>query len=142
MLRDIPANISPELMKTMMEMGHSDFLVITDANFPAAAKAKRLIRADGIEIPELLKSILRFFPLDGFVSHPVKLMEPLPSEPTPEIWKVYFDIISQYDVEHNFKEFELIERLKFYDYSETAFAVVPTGTSARYANIILQKGVV
>ncbi len=142
MLRSIPKTISPELMKVMMEMGHSDRLVIADANFPAAAHAKRLIRADGMEIPELLDAILRFFPLDGFVKDPVSLMRPLDTEPTPEIWATYEKLIREHDVEGAFTEFSLIGRLAFYEETESAYAVVATGTTARYANIVLQKGVI
>lgn len=61
MLKNIPKIISPELMKVMMEMGHSDVLIIADANYPAAAHAKRLIRLEGVEVPELLEAILPFF---------------------------------------------------------------------------------
>lgn len=142
MLRSIPKTISPELMRVMMEMGHSDRLVIADANFPAAAHAKRLIRADGVEIPELLDAILRFFPLDSFVKHPVSLMRPLNTEPVPEIWGTYERLIKQHDQEGAFTEFLLIDRLAFYEETESAYAVVATGTTARYANIVLQKGVI
>ena len=113
MLRSIPKTISPELMRVMMEMGHSDRLVIADANFPAAAHAKRLIRADGVEIPELLDAILRFFPLDSFVKHPVSLMRPLNTEPVPEIWGTYERLIKQHGQEGPFTEFLLIDRLAF-----------------------------
>ena len=74
MLRGIPAVISPELMKTMMEMGHGDELVLADANFPAVSHAQRLVRSD-CGIPELLDAILRVFPLDSFVRHPAFMMK-------------------------------------------------------------------
>ena len=41
MLRNIPKILPPELVKTMMEMGHSDVLIIADANFPGTAHAKK-----------------------------------------------------------------------------------------------------
>ena len=66
MLRNIPKIIPPELVKTMMEMGHSDVLIIADANFPGTAHAKKIIRMDGIMIPELLEAVLQLFPLDNF----------------------------------------------------------------------------
>ena len=34
------------------------------------------------------------------------------------------------------------DRFRFYDEARTAYAIVTTGESALYANIILQKGVV
>jgi len=142
MLREIPVIITPELMKAMMEMGHSDTLILADANFPAATNAKKLIRAEGVEIPELLEAILRYFPLDNYVQHPVSLMKPLEHEPVPEIWAEYESIIRKYDKEKAFSEFKYIERLDFYKEAQNAYIIVQTGTTARYANIILQKGVV
>ncbi|WP_394919824.1 RbsD/FucU family protein [uncultured Robinsoniella sp.] len=141
MLNNIPKIISPELMKVMMEMGHSDVLIIADANYPAAAHAKRLIRLEGVEVPELLEAILPFFPLDNFIEHPVRLMENLPTEPVPEIWDVYDAILRKHDTDRAFGEFKLIDRLPFYEESEKAYLIVQTGTTARYANIVLQKGV-
>ena len=60
MLKGIPKNISPELLKVLMEMGHGDEIVIADGNYPAASNAKKLVRCDGLNIPELLESILTF----------------------------------------------------------------------------------
>ena len=70
MLRNIPKILPPELVKTMMEMGHSDVLILADANFPGTAHAKKMIRMDGIMIPELLEAILQLFPLDNFIDNP------------------------------------------------------------------------
>ena len=35
MLKNIPKILSPEMLKVLCEMGHSDRLVIADGNFPA-----------------------------------------------------------------------------------------------------------
>lgn len=142
MLKNIPHIIAPDLMKILMEMGHSDVIIIADANYPAAAHAKRLIRADGIQIPELLKAILNFFPLDHFVEYPVRLMRPLDTEPTPEIWNEYEKIVRNFDEEKAFDGFAYIDRLDFYEESEKAYVIIQTATTARYANIVLQKGVI
>ncbi len=142
MLRGIPGIISPDLMKYMMEMGHSDVLVLADANFPAISNAKRYLKADGVEIPDLLDAILTYFPLDGYVKKPVKLMRNLPGEPLPEIWESYKSIIEKRDREQAFKDFGLSDRLPFYEETRNAYLVVQTVTTARYANISLQKGVI
>ena len=141
MLRNIPQIISPELMYTLMEMGYSDQIILADANFPAKTYAKKLIRCDGTEILDLLEAILKFMPLDSFVQYPVKLMEHLDTDPTPEIWKKYDTLIRKYDKEKTFDGFERIERLDFYEKARNATAIVTTCTTARYANIVLQKGV-
>ena len=141
MLKGIPKIISPELLKTLMEMGHGDELVIADGNFPAEAIAQRIVRADGHNIPELLDAILKFFPLDPYVKNPVALMQVVPGDTvkTP-IWDEYRAIVSKYDPKA--AEFEQVERFAFYERAEQAFAVLATGESALYANIILKKGVV
>ena len=64
--------LSPELLKILMEMGHSDEIVIADGNFPSGTCAKRLIRCDGHNVPDVLDAILKFFPLDPYVEAPVR----------------------------------------------------------------------
>jgi L-fucose mutarotase len=141
MLKGIPKIISPELIKVLMEMGHGDEIVISDGNFPAASIANRLVRADGHNVPELLDAILQFFPLDPYVENPVSLMEVVPGDTvkTP-IWEEYRDIVKKHDA--TFKDFQYVERFAFYEKSKKAYAVVASGESALYANIILRKGVV
>jgi L-fucose mutarotase len=141
MLKDIPIILSSELFKVMMDMGHSDYLILADANFPAESCARRLIRLDGVQIPDLLRAILTFYPLDSFVEEPVRLMRNLPTEPVPEIWNEYEAILRGLDFQHAFKKFALIDRLPFYEQAKGAYAIVQTATTARYANIVLQKGV-
>ena len=141
MLRNIPPILSPELLKIMREMGHGDVIVLADANFPGASNTNRLVRMDGTEVTDLLDAMLRFFPLDIYVKNPVYLMKPAPQDPTPPIWEDFAQLIKKNDEENAFSEFELIERMDFYDFAKKAYAVVQTGTTAHYANICLKKGV-
>ena len=138
MLKGIPKIISPELIKVMMEMGHGDELVIGDGNFPGQSVNERCIRCDGHNIPELLKAILELFPLDTY-QDPVYLMAKTPGDTveTP-IWDIYADIVKNYT---DAKMIE-VERFEFYESAKKAYAVIMTGESALYANIILKKGVV
>ena len=140
MLRNIPKVLPPDLVKYMMEMGHSDVIIIADANFPGTAHAQRLIRMDGIMIPQLLEAVLSVIPLDTFVPDPVRLMRNLPTEPVPEIWETYEALIRKYDVDGAFSEFAFIDRLPFYKEAEDAYVIVQTGDESRYGNIVLQKG--
>ncbi len=139
MLKGIPNIISPELLKILDEMGHGDTIVIGDGNFPAASNAKRLIRCDGHNVPELLDAILKLFPLDTYVESPVMLMATGENDPTPVIWAEYQKIINENNGETKMSE---IERFAFYDKAKEAYAVIATSESALYANIILQKGVI
>lgn len=139
MLKNVPAIISPELLKTLCEMGHGDEIVIGDGNFPAASNAKRLIRMDGHGVPEILDAVLKLIPLDTYVESPAMLMATAKDDPTPEIWAKYKDIITKNNGETNISQ---IERFKFYERTREAYAVIATSESALYANIILKKGVV
>ena len=141
MLRGIPSILSPELLKILMEMGHGDEIVLADGNFPSASCAERLIRCDGHGVVELLDAILKFFPLDTFVQQPVALMEVVAGDHyIPEIWESFRNSINKYrDIPI---EFEFIERHEFYKRTRKAYAVVATSESARYANIILKKGII
>jgi L-fucose mutarotase len=141
MLKNIPSILSPDLLKILMEMGHGDEIVIADGNFPSASVAQRLIRLDGHAIPEILEAMLRLFPLDSYVERPVGLMAVTPGDPyKPVIWEEYKKVIQ--GSKEPFKEFESIERFAFYERAKKAYAVIATGESALYANMILKKGVV
>lgn len=140
MLINIPKIISPDLMKCLMEMGHSDNLLLVDANFPAYSMGKRILRAEGVEVSELLDAILDFFPLDDFVEKSVFLMNCLDSESRPAVWDEYRTILTKHST--SFMDFGYIDRLSYYEKSKDAYVIVQTTTIARYANIILQKGVI
>ncbi len=144
MLKGIPKILSPELLKVLCEMGHSDRLVISDGNFPAESMGKNavVIRCDGHGVPELLDAILQVFPLDSYVEHPVNLMEVMKGDPveTP-IWDEYKEIVKKYEARGE-QAVGNIERFAFYEEAKTAYAIIATGESALYANVMLQKGVV
>jgi L-fucose mutarotase len=141
LLKNIPNILSPDLLKILMEMGHGDELVIADGNFPAASVAQKLIRLDGHSVPQVLKAILKFFPLDTYVENPIGLMAVSEGDNiTPFIWGKYKKIIK--DSKEPFTEFEYIERFAFYERAKKAYAVIATSELALYANIILKKGVV
>ncbi|MFB9277830.1 L-fucose mutarotase [Cohnella cellulosilytica] len=141
MLKGISSLISPELLKVLMEMGHSDEIVLADGNFPAASHAQRLVRADGHGAPELLDAILQLFPLDQYVDKPVALMQVMPGDTveTP-IWNAYGEIIEART--GLAAPFEEVERFAFYERAKKAYAIVATGENALYANLILKKGVI
>lgn len=138
MLKGIPSILSPELLKILMEMGHGDELVIGDGNFPGESINATCVRCDGHGVPELLEAILKLFPLDTY-QKPAYLMAKTPGDTveTP-IWDEYERILAN----HTDEKPEQIERFAFYERAKNAYAVVMTGESALYANLILKKGVV
>ena len=144
MLKGIPNIISPELLKVMCEMGHSDRLVIADGNFPAESMGKNaiVIRCDGHSATDVLDAILTLFPLDTYVEKPVNLMQVMPGDTveTP-IWDEYKAIIAKHD-KRGADTVGQIERFEFYEQAKTAYAIIATGEGALYANVMLQKGVI
>ena len=141
MLKGIPKIISPELMKTMMEMGHGDELIIADGNYPAASQGVKVIRADGMDVSELLDALLEFFPLDTYVDHPVALMEIVEGDPTvPVVWEDYRQVLGSHGYDAGL--ISHVDRFAFYERSKKAFAIVATSDQALYANVLIKKGVV
>ncbi len=141
MLKGISSLISPELLRILMEMGHTDEIILADGNFPAASHAQRLIRLDGHPIPELLQAILALYPLDSYDPKPVGLMAVVPGDTvkTP-IWDTYAKIIEQSQGQP--VQMDYIEKFAFYERARKAYAIVATGETALYANILLKKGVI
>lgn len=144
MLKGIPKILPPALLKVLCEMGHGDTLVIADGNFPAHTVGKNatVIRMDGHGVPEILDAVLQLMPLDTYVEKPVGLMAVVPGDTveTP-IWNTYFDILQKHDARAE-SAVDYIERFAFYERAKGAYAIIATGESALYANILLQKGVV
>ena len=142
MLKGIPSILTPELLKVLMEMGHGDRIVIGDGNFPHASIAKDsiLVRLDGHGAAEVLDAILALLPLDTYVEAPVSLMEVVPGDPveTP-IWGEFEKIVEKHQPGTKIGH---IERFQFYEEARKCYAVISTGETALYANVILQKGVV
>ena len=130
----------PDQFKILMEMGHGDEIVIADANFPGASHANRLVRIN-TGIPELLSAIMKFFPLDNCVPQPVALMQVVEGDDyQPVIWEQYLSIIEQSNLDLN--GFEMLDRFEFYDRAKRAYAVIATTEMARYANVVLKKGII
>lgn len=144
MLKNIPAILSPALLKALCEMGHSDRLVISDGNFPAhtVGKDSIVIHMDGHGVPEILEAILKVFPLDTYVEQSAFLMEKVPGDTveTP-IWKEFENIIAKYDT-RGVNTLGFIERFNFYKEAKKSYLIIATSEKALYANIMLQKGVV
>jgi L-fucose mutarotase len=140
MLKGISSLISPQLLEVMARMGHGDELVLADAHFPGESLNKRIIRADGLHVADLLEAILPLFELDTYVPHPVIMMEPVVGDKLdPGVEMSYMKRISL--TSPNLPQVKRLDRYAFYERAKNAFAVVMTGETAKYGNIILIKGV-
>ena len=140
MLKGISPLISPELLKVLAEMGHGDEIVLADAHFPGESFNDRVIRADGLRIPDLLKAILPLFELDAYVDHPLVMMAAVKGDTLdPLVEEAYMKSI--HETNPDAAPIDRLDRFAFYDRAEKAFAVVITGETAKYGNILLKKGV-
>ena len=140
MLKGISPLISPELLAVLSRMGHGDEIVLSDAHFPADGVNSHVLRADGLRIADLLDAILPLFELDAYVPYPLVMMAAVEGDILdPTVEESYLKAIRK-NVP-TFGEIERIGRFEFYDRATTAFAVVVTGETAKYGNILLKKGV-
>jgi len=133
--------ISAKLLSALYRMGHGDEIVLADAFFPGDSVGQRVIRADGIRIPRLLEGILDLISLDAYVDAPVAMMAPSPGDVLdPSVEASYREVIDRRWP--GTPPVERIERFAFYERAKGAFAVVMTGETAQYGNVILKKGVI
>lgn len=139
MLKKIPKILTPELMKTLMEMGHGDELVIADGNFPAHSLGKKVIRCDSAMIMPLLEAILEFFPMEYRKEGVILFQVPKELEKEITVQKDYKDLILK---SNENVEFNVATREEFYKRASDAYAVVITGDRTRFASLIIRKGVV
>ncbi len=140
MLKGISPLISPELLAVLARMGHGDEIVLADAHFPGESFNSRVLRADGIRIPDLLAAILPLFELDAYVPHPLAMMAAVEGDTLdPKVEKSYLERI--HITNPSAPTIERIDRFAFYERTKCAFAVVMTGETAKYGNILLKKGV-
>ena len=140
MLVGISSLLSPELLSVLYRMGHGDEIVLADAHFPGETFNERVIRADGLGVADLLDAILPLLVLDSYAESPVMMMDAVPGdELDPAVEKSYREAIDRHWPDT--PAIACIERFAFYERTKSAFAVVMTGETAKYGNIILKKGV-
>ena len=140
MLIGISPVLSPELLNALYRMGHGEEIILADAHFPGESFNGNVLRADGHKIADLLEGIMPLFVLDQYVDNPLGMMAAVPGDDLdPTVEEGYLKAIrtSWPDT----KPSERIERFAFYERAKSAYAVVMTGETAKYGNIILKKGV-
>lgn len=140
MLKGISPLLSPELLAVLSRMGHGDELVLADAHFPGESLGVPVVRADGLRVPALLDAILPLFELDAYVEAPVVMMDAVPGDRLdPAVETAYRAAIDRHAPRT--PAILRVERFAFYERARRAFAIVMTGETAKYGNLILKKGV-
>lgn len=140
MLKGISPLVSPELLAVLARMGHGDEIVLADAHFPGESFNGRVLRADGLRIPALLDAILPLFELDAYVDAPLVMMAAVEGDTLdPAVEQSYLVPIKKHAPDA--PAIARIDRFAFYERTKGAFAVLMTGETAKYGNILLKKGV-
>jgi L-fucose mutarotase len=140
MLKGISPLIGPELLAVLYRMGHGDEIVLADAHFPGDSCGQRVVRSDGLRIADLLNAILPLLALDTYGDSPTIMMAPDQGNVLdPAVEESYRQVILTHcpDAPAIVRN----DRVVFYERARRAFAVVMTGETATYGNIILRKGV-
>jgi len=140
MLKGLPPILGPDLLWTLRAMGHGDELTIVDANFPGASAGPKLVRADSATAPEMLDAILQLFPLDQYDDVAAISMQVVgdPDRREP-IVDEFERIVQRHEPRHKVHS---LERFEFYKRANRGFAIIQTGETRQYGNLILKKGIV
>ena len=138
MLKGIHPCVSPDLLKTLAEMGHGDEIILADAHFPGHSFATpRVLRADGLNVTTLLDGILPLFELDSYAD-PLVMMQPVKGDQLdPAVEEQYMAIARRHVP--GARPPVRIDRFAFYDRARSAFAIVISGETRKYGNLLLKK---
>jgi L-fucose mutarotase len=143
MLKNLPPLLTPDALHALASMGHGDELAIVDANFPAARVAlqggARLVQLAGAGATDALRAVLQVLPLDDFGPDAAWTMQAVGDAaavppPVAEFRALLSEAGERAPVP--------LERMAFYERAANAFAILRTGESRPYGNILLRKGVV
>jgi L-fucose mutarotase len=140
-LKGLDPLLGPDLLHALASMGHGDALVIADANFPAAALARRLIDLRGANATDAARAVLSVLPLDSFVPKPALVMAVVgdPDAVPPVVGEFERLIAAASGAPAALGR---LDRAAFYERARDAFAIVRTGERRLYGNLILIKGVI
>ena len=139
MLKGIDPCISPDLLKVLAEMGHGDEIVLADAHFPGHTMNAKVLRADGLSVTTLLDGILPLLDLDTYAD-PLVMMQAVSGDTLdPAVEEQYMKVVRRHAPKASAPA--RIDRFAFYDRAKAAFAVVMTGETRKYGNLLLKKGV-
>lgn len=139
MLKNLSPLLSPDLLHALASMGHGDEIVIVDAHFPATTHARRLIQMPGLPADAVLDAVLSVLPLDDYLANATFTMQVVGNaDAVPEAVADFRSTLAR----HGAPAPAALTRQVFYERAARAFAIVQTGETRTYGNIVLAKGVV
>lgn len=140
MLIGIPPILGPDFLATLRAMGHGDEIAVVDGNYPALEDARRLVRADGHGLIEIVDAILQVLPVDDFV--PEALFRATVKGDPDKLDPVHRDMIAVCEKRAPGHRVVPLAGAAFYDRVKAAHAVVATSEPRLYGNMIIRKGVI
>ena len=140
MLKGLSPILSPDLLWALRAMGHGDEITIVDANYPGTSAGPELIRIDAATAPQVLDAILSLLPLDQYDDVAAISMQVVgdPDKREP-IVDEFEQIVQRHEPSHKVHS---LERFAFYERANAGYAIVQTGETRQYGNLILKKGIV
>lgn len=146
MLRGIPTEISPDLLKILAEMGHGDRIAIVDDFYGAVSHtpSERVVYAKGNDLSTMVEAILKIFPLDTeFSDEPVLCMVPdgesREALQSQAVSQAVLRVLKEADCPE--EKVGAVERTPYYDLAKQAYATISTSEQQPYGCLLLQKGV-
>jgi L-fucose mutarotase len=146
MLKGIDHRLNAEVLGALRAMGHGDYLVLVDTNFPADSIARqtvtgRLLRMENLTSAEAAQAILSVLPLDTFVEDFAGRMQVV-GDPAA-VPEVQAEVQAEVDrAEGRARPVPGVERFAFYDLAKGAYAVIQTGERRFYGCFMFRKGVI
>ncbi|RGP37026.1 RbsD/FucU family protein [Pseudotabrizicola alkalilacus] len=146
MLKGIDHRLNADVLGTLRAMGHGDYIVVVDTNFPADSIARttpvgKLLRMENLTSAQAVQAILSVLPLDTFVPDFAGRMQVV-GDPSA-VPEVQAEVQAEVDrAEGKHRPLPGIERFDFYDLAKGAYAVIQTGERRFYGCIMLRKGVI
>lgn len=145
MLKNISPLLNADVLYALKAMGHGDYLILSDLNFPADSIARqtvlgKLLRMENTTSAEAAAAILSLMPLDTFIDNAAERMEIVgaPDE-LPDVQQEVQAAVDKAEGKH--WPLKSIERFAFYEKAKKAYCVIQTGERRFYGCFVLTKGV-
>jgi L-fucose mutarotase len=140
MLIGIPPLLSPDALHALRSMGHGDEIALVDCNYPSLDHARRLVRADGSSLIEVLTALLAILPLDRAV--PEAIFRTGQNNDPAQLAPIHHELDATFARLAPGYRVTPLAGADFYPRVRAAFCVVATGERTLFANAILRKGVI
>lgn len=146
MLKNISPLLNADVLYALKAMGHGDYLILSDTNFPSDSIARQtvlgeLLRMENTTSAEAAAAILSLMPLDTFIDNAAERMEVVGSpDVLPDVQQEVQAAIDAAEGKH--WPLKSIERFAFYEKAKNAYCVIQTGERRFYGCFVLTKGVI